>query len=52
MMELLSSLMQVIQLRTAPDIMPGSIIRAVTVKKVFIGDTPRFMDASSTNGSI
>ena len=52
MMELDSSLMQVIQLSTAPDMMPGSIMRAVTVKKVFIGDTPRFIDASSINGSI
>ena len=51
-MELLSSLMQVIQLSTAPDMMPGSIMRAVTVKKVFIGDTPRLIDASSINGSI
>ena len=39
MMELDSSLIQVIQLSTAPDMMPGSIIRAVTVKKVFMGDT-------------
>lgn len=52
MMELLSSLIQVIQLKTAPDIMPGSIIRTVTLKKVFIGETPRLMDASSMNGSI
>ena len=39
MMELDSSLIQVIQLSTAPDMMPGSIMRAVTVKKVFMGDT-------------
>ena len=44
--------MQVIQLSTAPDIMPGSIIRAVTVKKVFMGETPRLMEASSMKGSI
>ena len=52
MIELDSSLIQVIQLSTAPDITPGSIMRAVIVKKVFIGDTPRLMDASSTDGSI
>ena len=51
-MELDSSLMQVIQLSTAPDMMPGSIMRAVTVKKVFMGDTPRLMEASSMDGSI
>ena len=28
------------------------LMREVTVKKVFIGDTPRLMEASSTKGSI
>ena len=31
---------------------PGSIKRAVTFQKVFIGGTPRLMEASSTLGSI
>ena len=43
-----SSLIQVIQLRMAPDSTPGAIGLAVTLPKVFIGDTPRLMDASST----
>ena len=49
-----------LDIRVTPDVLTprpetedlGSIIRAVTVKKVFIGDTPRLMDASSMNGSI
>ena len=36
----------------APDSTPGSMSRAVTLAKVFMGDTPRLMDASSTLGSI
>ena len=47
-----SSLMQVIQLKIAPDRIPGAIRRAVTWKNVFIGDTPRLMEASSTLTSI
>ena len=45
-------MIQVIQLRMPPERMPGAIRRAVRVKKVFMGDTPRLMDASSTLGSI
>ena len=52
MMEVDSSLMQVTQLMMAPDSTPGSISRAVTFTKVFMGDTPKLMDASSTLGSI
>jgi len=44
--------MQVIQLRIAPESMPGSISRAMTVKNVFIGDTPKLIDASSMLGSV
>ena len=47
-----SSLIQVIQLRMAPDSTPGAMSLAVTLPKVFMGDTPRLMDASSTLGSI
>ncbi|MNV97505.1 hypothetical protein D3C71_1926330 [compost metagenome] len=44
----LSSLIVVIQLRMAPDMTPGAIIRPVVLKNVFIGGTPRLIDASST----
>ena len=52
MIEQLSSLIQVTQERIAPENTPGSIRRAVTFQKVFIGGTPRLIDASSTLGSI
>ncbi|OPZ68964.1 MAG: hypothetical protein BWY81_00626 [Firmicutes bacterium ADurb.Bin467] len=52
MIDELNSLMQVIQLRIAPESMPGSISRAMTVKNVFIGDTPKLIDASSMLGSV
>ena len=47
-----SSLIQVIQLKIAPDNTPGAINLAVTLTKVCIGDTPRLIEASSTLGSI
>ena len=52
MIEQLSSLIQVTHERIAPENTPGSISRAVTFQNVFIGATPRLMDASSTLGSI
>ena len=47
-----SSLIQVIQLKIAPERTPGAISLAVTFTKVFIGETPRLMEASSTLTSI
>src|SRR5512139_2836824 len=38
--------------RIPPDMIPGSIRRAVTLAKLFNGDTPKLIDASSTAGSI
>ena len=52
MIDVDSSLIQVTQLMIAPDRTPGSMSRAVTLINVFIGDTPRLIDASSTLGSI
>ncbi len=48
----LSSFIVVIQLKIAPDKTPGAIMRAVILKKVFMGETPRLMEASSILGSI
>ena len=42
----------VIQERMAPLITPGSIITAVILKKVFNGDAPRLIEASSRLGLI
>ena len=47
-----SSLMVAIQLKIAPETIPGSINRAVTVKKVLTGGTPKLIEASSKLGSI
>ena len=47
-----NSLIVLIQLKMAPDMIPGNIKREVTVKKVLIGDTPKLIDASSMLGSI
>ena len=44
--------MQVTHEMMAPLRTPGSIMRTVTFAKVFIGETPRLMDASSMEGSI
>ena len=52
MTEELSSLIAVIHERIAPLITPGSIMTAVTLKKVLSGDAPRLMDASSMLGLI
>ena len=40
------------QLRMAPEIMPLDIMGTVTLKKVFILEAPRLMDASSTDSGI
>ena len=40
------------KLRTAPEIKPGIISGTVVLKKVFIGGTPKLIDASSTDASI
>jgi hypothetical protein len=46
----LNSLIAVIQEMMAPLITPGSIITAVTLKKVFTGEAPRLIEASSRLG--
>lgn len=50
--EALSSLIIVTQLKIAPENTPGSIRRAVTLKKVLTGGHPRLIEASSTAGLI
>ena len=48
----LNSLIVVIQLIIAPEKTPGIINSAVVLKKVRTGETPRFIEASSMDGSI
>lgn len=48
----LNSLIVVIQLIMAPENTPGIINIAVVLKKVFAGETPRLIEASSIAGSI